>query len=111
MEPKGFSNEMASFNKREAKFYYKIFKFFFSYQYQLHQTEETGSILKAKLMELRKVVHLAGRDVTVAIEPPESMQTEEYEEWMSIDEDIPVAATLTDLEICQAIKVHESDGD
>ncbi|GBN00577.1 hypothetical protein AVEN_176107-1, partial [Araneus ventricosus] len=45
------------------------------------------------------------------------MQEEEYEEWMSIDEDIPVAATLTDLEICQAvcqqdqaIKV-DSDGD
>ncbi|GBM80727.1 hypothetical protein AVEN_115844-1 [Araneus ventricosus] len=31
------------------------------------------------------------------------MQTEEYEEWMSIDEDIPIAATLTDLEICQAV--------
>ncbi|GBO01854.1 hypothetical protein AVEN_255752-1 [Araneus ventricosus] len=30
------------------------------------------------------------------------MQKEEYEEWTSIDEDIPVAATLTDLEICQA---------
>ncbi|GBM15343.1 hypothetical protein AVEN_121630-1 [Araneus ventricosus] len=45
------------------------------------------------------------------------MQKEEYEEWMSIDEDIPVAATLTDLEICQAvckqhqaIKVDDSDG-
>ncbi|GBO40042.1 hypothetical protein AVEN_218361-1, partial [Araneus ventricosus] len=43
---------------------------------------------------------------------------EEYGEWMSIDEDIPVAATLTDLEICQAvcekdqaIKVDDSDGD
>ncbi|GBM69825.1 hypothetical protein AVEN_224746-1 [Araneus ventricosus] len=37
---------------------------------------------------------------------------------MSIDEDIPVAAALTDLEICQAvceqdqaIKVDDSDGD
>ncbi|GBM28387.1 hypothetical protein AVEN_262148-1 [Araneus ventricosus] len=46
------------------------------------------------------------------------MQKEEYEEWMSIDEDIPVAATLTGLEICQAvceqdqvIKVDDSDGD
>ncbi|GBN05604.1 Dimethylaniline monooxygenase [N-oxide-forming] 5 [Araneus ventricosus] len=46
------------------------------------------------------------------------MQKEEYEEWMPIDEDIPVAATLTDLEICQvfceevqAIKVGDSDGD
>ncbi|GBM08553.1 hypothetical protein AVEN_69770-1 [Araneus ventricosus] len=46
------------------------------------------------------------------------MQNEEYEEWMSIDEDIPVAATLTNLEICQAvceqdqaIKVNDSDGD
>ncbi|GBL93831.1 hypothetical protein AVEN_153602-1 [Araneus ventricosus] len=46
------------------------------------------------------------------------MQKEEYEELMFIDEDIPVAATLTDLEICQAfceqdqaIKVDDSDGD
>ncbi|GBN49877.1 hypothetical protein AVEN_210534-1 [Araneus ventricosus] len=31
------------------------------------------------------------------------MQKEEYEEWMSIDEDFPVAAALTDLEICQAV--------
>ncbi|GBM51992.1 hypothetical protein AVEN_32114-1 [Araneus ventricosus] len=45
------------------------------------------------------------------------MQKEEYEEWMFIDEDIPVPATLTDLEICQAvckqdqaIKVDDSDG-
>ncbi|GBM50579.1 hypothetical protein AVEN_266794-1 [Araneus ventricosus] len=46
------------------------------------------------------------------------MQKEEYEEWMSVGEDIPVTATLTDLEICpvicdedQAIKVDDSDGD
>ncbi|GBN21556.1 hypothetical protein AVEN_98974-1 [Araneus ventricosus] len=46
------------------------------------------------------------------------MQKEEYEEWMSIDEDIPVAATLTELEICQvvceqdqAIKGDDSDVD
>ncbi|GBO18854.1 hypothetical protein AVEN_271802-1 [Araneus ventricosus] len=46
------------------------------------------------------------------------MQKEEYGEWMSIDEDIPVAATLTNLDICQAvceqdqaIKVDDSDGD
>ncbi|GBN63017.1 hypothetical protein AVEN_147881-1 [Araneus ventricosus] len=46
------------------------------------------------------------------------MQKEEYEEWMFIDEDIPAAATLTDLEICQAvceqdqaIKVDDSDKD
>ncbi|GBN93743.1 hypothetical protein AVEN_95784-1 [Araneus ventricosus] len=46
------------------------------------------------------------------------MQKEEYEEWMSIDKDIPVAATLTDLEIYQAvceqdqaIKADDSDGD
>ncbi|GBL86268.1 hypothetical protein AVEN_131995-1 [Araneus ventricosus] len=46
------------------------------------------------------------------------MQKEEYEEWMSIDEDIPLAATLTDLEIgqavCkqdQAVKVGDSDED
>ncbi|GBN13384.1 hypothetical protein AVEN_214442-1 [Araneus ventricosus] len=38
--------------------------------------------------------------------------------WMSTDEDIPVAATLTDLEICQAvceqdqaIKGDDSDGE
>ncbi|GBN83882.1 hypothetical protein AVEN_69381-1 [Araneus ventricosus] len=46
------------------------------------------------------------------------MQKEKYEEWMSIDEDISVAATLTVLEICQAvceqgraIKVDDPDGD
>ncbi|GBN25299.1 hypothetical protein AVEN_185264-1 [Araneus ventricosus] len=45
------------------------------------------------------------------------MQKEEYEEWMSIDENISVASTLTDLEICQAvceqdqaIKVDDSAG-
>ncbi|GBN65722.1 hypothetical protein AVEN_180369-1 [Araneus ventricosus] len=45
------------------------------------------------------------------------MQKEEHEKWMSIDEDIPVAATPTDLEICQticeqdqAINVDDSDG-
>ncbi|GBO02994.1 hypothetical protein AVEN_24395-1, partial [Araneus ventricosus] len=44
------------------------------------------------------VVHLAG-----VIEPPEGMQEEEYEVWISIDEDIPVAATLTSFEIWQAV--------
>ncbi|GBM52094.1 Long-chain fatty acid transport protein 1 [Araneus ventricosus] len=46
------------------------------------------------------------------------MQKEEYEEWMPIDEDIPVVASLTDLEIChavceqdQAMKVDDSEGD
>ncbi|GBN30576.1 hypothetical protein AVEN_105398-1 [Araneus ventricosus] len=46
------------------------------------------------------------------------MQKEEYEEWMSIDEHIPIADTLSNLEICQAvceqdqaIKVHDSDVD
>ncbi|GBM31915.1 hypothetical protein AVEN_74221-1 [Araneus ventricosus] len=46
------------------------------------------------------------------------MQKEEHEEWMSTDKDIPVAATLTNLEICQAIceqdqviKTDDSDGD
>ncbi|GBM11991.1 hypothetical protein AVEN_256083-1 [Araneus ventricosus] len=46
------------------------------------------------------------------------MQKEEYEEWMFIDEDIPVSSTLTGLKICQdackqdeAIKVDDSDGD
>ncbi|GBN67363.1 hypothetical protein AVEN_217667-1 [Araneus ventricosus] len=31
----------------------------------------------------------------IVIEPPEGTQKEEYEEWMSIAEDIPVAATLS----------------
>ncbi|GBN85750.1 hypothetical protein AVEN_59573-1 [Araneus ventricosus] len=47
------------------------------------------------------------------------MQKEEYEEWMSIDEGIPLDSTITDLEIFQAaceqeeqaIKVDDSDGD
>ncbi|GBM50265.1 hypothetical protein AVEN_141877-1 [Araneus ventricosus] len=46
------------------------------------------------------------------------MRKEEYEEWMPIDEDIPVATTLLDLEIIQAvcdqdqaIKVDDSDGE
>ncbi|GBN31373.1 hypothetical protein AVEN_175073-1 [Araneus ventricosus] len=46
------------------------------------------------------------------------MKKEEYEEWMSIDEDIPIAAILKDLEILQvvceqdkAIKVDDSDED
>ncbi|GBM79083.1 hypothetical protein AVEN_92062-1, partial [Araneus ventricosus] len=30
------------------------------------------------------------------------MQKEKYEEWMSVDDDIPVDVTPTDLEICQA---------
>ncbi|GBN18277.1 hypothetical protein AVEN_130727-1, partial [Araneus ventricosus] len=51
-----------------------------------------------------KDVCLAGRDApsVIDIEPPEGVQEEEYEERMSIAEDIPVAATLTGLEICQA---------
>ncbi|GBN01756.1 hypothetical protein AVEN_224468-1 [Araneus ventricosus] len=64
--------------------------------------------LPLRFVDIHRGVHLAGSDV---IEPPEGMQKEEYEEWMSIDEVIPVAATLTDLEICQAIKVDGSDGD
>ncbi|GBM82080.1 hypothetical protein AVEN_97990-1 [Araneus ventricosus] len=56
----------------------------------------------------------------IVIEPPKGMVggEEEYEEWMSIDEDIPVAATLADLEVCQAVcqqdqavNVDDSDGD
>ncbi|GBL81408.1 hypothetical protein AVEN_143697-1 [Araneus ventricosus] len=35
------------------------------------------------------------------------MLKEGYEEWMSIDQDISIAATVTDLEICQA--VYEQD--
>ncbi|GBO14356.1 hypothetical protein AVEN_229887-1 [Araneus ventricosus] len=38
-------------------------------------------------------------------------EKEKFEEWMSIDEDIPVAATIIDLEICQAKKVDDSDRD
>ncbi|GBM29008.1 hypothetical protein AVEN_114018-1, partial [Araneus ventricosus] len=30
------------------------------------------------------------------------MKKEEYDEWMSLDEDIPVPDILTDMEICQA---------
>ncbi|GBO36187.1 hypothetical protein AVEN_66685-1, partial [Araneus ventricosus] len=60
-----------------------------------------------------------GRDRSVIFnESPEDMLKEDYEEWMPIDEDIPVDATLTDLEICQAVceqgqatKVDDSDGD
>ncbi|GBL93562.1 hypothetical protein AVEN_59743-1 [Araneus ventricosus] len=55
------------------------------------------------------------RPSVIFIEPPDGIQKEE---WMSIDEDISVAATITDLEICQAvceqdqaIKVDNSDGD
>ncbi|GBM06017.1 hypothetical protein AVEN_49405-1 [Araneus ventricosus] len=54
----------------------------------------------------------------IVIGPPERMQKKEYEEWMSIDENIPVTATLIGLEICQAIceqyqaiKVDDSEGD
>ncbi|GBN67119.1 hypothetical protein AVEN_220346-1 [Araneus ventricosus] len=42
------------------------------------------------------------------IETPEGMLKEVYEEWMSIDVDIPVAVSLTDLEICQAVCELES---
>ncbi|GBM56042.1 hypothetical protein AVEN_34740-1 [Araneus ventricosus] len=61
---------------------------------------------------------LRTRSLVIGIEPPEGMQKEEYEEWISIDEDIPVAATLTGLEICQAacqqdqaINIDDSDED
>ncbi|GBO46540.1 hypothetical protein AVEN_70272-1, partial [Araneus ventricosus] len=55
----------------------------------------------------------------IVSEPPEGVLKEEYEEWMPIDEDISIAATLTDLEIYQgvyceqnqAINVDDSDGD
>ncbi|GBM19551.1 hypothetical protein AVEN_108018-1 [Araneus ventricosus] len=53
-----------------------------------------------------------------SVPEPRRYAKEEYEEWISIDEDIPVAATLTDLEICQAVceqdqalKIDNSDGD
>ncbi|GBN60201.1 hypothetical protein AVEN_190743-1 [Araneus ventricosus] len=56
--------------------------------------------------------------LSTVIEPPEAMQKEEYEQWTFIDEVIPVAVTLTDLEICravceqvQAIEGDDSDGD
>ncbi|GBM80726.1 hypothetical protein AVEN_115843-1 [Araneus ventricosus] len=41
--------------------------------------------------------------ISVQYRCPEGMQKEAYEEWMSIDEDIPLAATITNLEICQAV--------
>ncbi|GBN44926.1 hypothetical protein AVEN_153742-1 [Araneus ventricosus] len=70
------------------------------------------SIRKENTLECTGKLHATSRPVG------ESMQKEEYEEWMSNDKDIPVAATLTDLEIfpavCeqdQAIKVDDSDGD
>ncbi|GBM09420.1 hypothetical protein AVEN_184116-2-1, partial [Araneus ventricosus] len=51
-------------------------------------------------------------------DPPEGMLKELNAEWMSTDEDIPKAATLTNLEFCQAvcekdeaINVDDSDGD
>ncbi|GBN58514.1 hypothetical protein AVEN_65998-1 [Araneus ventricosus] len=56
--------------------------------------------------------------LSTVIEPLAIMLKKEYEKLMSIDEDIPVAATLTGLEICeavcgqdQAINVDDSDGD
>ncbi|GBM96165.1 hypothetical protein AVEN_23258-1 [Araneus ventricosus] len=39
------------------------------------------------------------------------MQKEEYGEWMSIDEGIPVAVKLSDLEICQAVCEQVDDSD
>ncbi|GBM32313.1 hypothetical protein AVEN_224700-1 [Araneus ventricosus] len=69
---------------------------------------------------VRKILRATGvTDISQDKPPPDPnpgfatgcMQKEKYEEWMSIDEDIPVAATLTDLEICQAIKVDDSDRD
>ncbi|GBN70030.1 hypothetical protein AVEN_212119-2-1, partial [Araneus ventricosus] len=55
---------------------------------------------------------------SVTLQDLVGMQKEEYEEWMLIAEDIPVAATPIDLEICQAvceqdqvIKVDDSEGD
>ncbi|GBM63034.1 hypothetical protein AVEN_54714-1 [Araneus ventricosus] len=51
----------------------------------------------------------------IITEPPEGVPKEE---WMSIDKDIPIAVTVTDLEICRtvceqdrAINVDDSDGD
>ncbi|GBM77224.1 hypothetical protein AVEN_260604-1 [Araneus ventricosus] len=56
--------------------------------------------------------------VPIVIEPPEDLLKEEYEDWISIDVDIPVATTSIDLEIFQAvcqqdqaINVDDSDGD
>ncbi|GBM84181.1 hypothetical protein AVEN_61029-1 [Araneus ventricosus] len=67
--------------------------------------------------KFRKMHSRQGPSVIV-IELLEGMQKKEYVEWMSIDKDIPTAATQTDLEIFQAvckqdqaIKVDDSDGD
>ncbi|GBO27735.1 hypothetical protein AVEN_145248-1 [Araneus ventricosus] len=43
------------------------------------------------------------KNLSIVIEPPESMLEEEYEKWMSIHEDIPVVTTLTDVKICQVV--------
>ncbi|GBN86092.1 hypothetical protein AVEN_212150-1 [Araneus ventricosus] len=52
----------------------------------------------------------------IIIEPPEGILKEQHEEWMFIDEDIPVIAILTDLQIChvvceqdQAINIDDSE--
>ncbi|GBO02916.1 hypothetical protein AVEN_30095-1 [Araneus ventricosus] len=73
-----------------------------------------------------KCLRLATKELRLLRRPPRSNVNHtnlsktnmQKEELMSIDEDIPVAATLTNLEICeavceqyQAIKVDDSDGD
>ncbi|GBM21970.1 hypothetical protein AVEN_69678-1 [Araneus ventricosus] len=56
--------------------------------------------------------------VSVVFQPHEGMIKEEYEEWMAIDGNIPVAAELQNLEfrqaVCEqdpAINIVDSDGD
>ncbi|GBL86259.1 hypothetical protein AVEN_131987-1 [Araneus ventricosus] len=54
----------------------------------------------------------------IVVEAPEDVLKQAYEERMSIDEDIQIAATVIDFEICQAvceqdqaINVNDSDRD
>ncbi|GBN99690.1 hypothetical protein AVEN_61978-1 [Araneus ventricosus] len=69
-----------------------------------------SGVFSARIRDLADLLNKGSVNATYA--------KEEYEEWMSIGEGIPVAATLTDLEICQAVceqdqalKVDDSGGD
>ncbi|GBO23978.1 hypothetical protein AVEN_172058-1 [Araneus ventricosus] len=77
---------------------------------------ELDSPITGPLMR-QKAEYLATKMGQKEFVPTEGMQKEEHEDRMSTDEDIPVAAPLTDLEICQpdckqdqTIKVDDSEG-
>ncbi|GBN04362.1 hypothetical protein AVEN_123316-1 [Araneus ventricosus] len=79
-----------------------------------HQEAE----IDIKMEEIISEIDLEEEYQTLQVEESNSMQKEEYEEWMSIGEDIPLVATIIDFEICKdvsekdpAIKVEDSDGD